>query len=198
MKAIFNKFANKSLRLIEVSKEDLVDIPDMVEALYDDKYKFIIFCDDLSFEANDPGYKALKAVLDGSIVSLPSNVVIYATSNRRHLMPDYFADNASNKHKGDEIHPAESIEESVSLSERFGLWVSFYPFDQTQYVSIVKYWVNKLGGVDSNQNLLEKEALQWAIKRGSRSGRIARQFAINWVGRDRNLKSSDGTREKNR
>ncbi len=196
VKAIFNEFSNSDLKLIEVSKEELVDIPDMVEVLDDAKYKFIIFCDDLSFEANDPGYKALKAVLDGSIVALPNNVVVYATSNRRHLMPEYFSDNAANNHKGDEVHPTESIEESVSLSERFGLWVSFYPFDQNLFIAIVNYWVDKLGGVQVNKNTLEKEALQWAIKRGSRSGRIARQFAINWVGQNHDSQSSNGKSKK--
>ncbi len=196
VKAIFNEFSSSHLKLIEVSKEDLVDIPDMVEVLDDDKYKFIIFCDDLSFEANDPGYKALKAVLDGSIVALPNNVVVYATSNRRHLMPEYFSDNAANNHREDEVHPTESIEESVSLSERFGLWISFYPFDQNLFIAIVNYWVDELGGEQINKKSLEKEALQWAIKRGSRSGRIARQFAINWVGQNHGSQSSNGTSRK--
>ncbi len=183
VKAIFNKYSKKKLRLIEVGKDDLIDLPDMLDIFSSSEYKFLIFCDDLSFEASDPGYKAMKAVLDGSVLAIPKNVLIYATSNRRHLMPEYFLDNALTEYKKDEIHPTESIEESISLSERFGLWVSFYPFTQDLYLSIVEHWVNISVDHVEDRCGLKKAALQWAINRGSRSGRIAKQFAIDWVGK---------------
>ena len=184
VKAVFNKLNAEHLRLIEVNKDDLNDIPIILDALEGSEFKFLLFCDDLSFESNDSGYKALKAVLDGSLLSLPDNILIYATSNRRHLMPEYFSDNADTKYKQDEIHPSESIEESISLSERFGLWVSFYPCDQKLYLSIMNYWVDFLANKSLNKANIDQEALQWAIKRGSRSGRVAKQFAIDWVGKN--------------
>ena len=167
VKAVFNKLNAEHLRLIEVNKDDLNDIPIILDALEGSEFKFLLFCDDLSFESNDSGYKALKAVLDGSLLSLPDNILIYATSNRRHLMPEYFSDNADTKYKQDEIHPSESIDESISLSERFGLWVSFYPCDQKLYLSIMNYWVDFLANKSLNKANIDQEALQWAIKRGS-------------------------------
>ena len=183
VKAVLNKFASKGLRLIEVEKHDLHDLPDIVDLVEAAPYRFIIFCDDLSFDAEEPGYKALKVVLDGSISATSDNVLIYATSNRRHLMPEYMQENLETKYLGEEIHPGESIEEKISLSERFGLWVSFYPFDQDEYLTIVNYWLGKLAGTPVDTNDVRQEALQWALLRGSRSGRVAWQFARDWVGR---------------
>jgi predicted AAA+ superfamily ATPase len=183
VKAVLNNFASKGLRLIEVEKHDLLDLPDIVDLVEAAPYRFIIFCDDLSFDAEEPGYKALKVVLDGSISATSDNVLIYATSNRRHLMPEYMQENLETKYLGEEIHPGESVEEKISLSERFGLWVSFYPFDQDEYLTIVYYWLGKLAGTPIDTNDVRQEALQWALLRGSRSGRVAWQFARDWVGR---------------
>jgi len=183
VKAVLNKFANKGLRLIEVEKHDLHDLPDIVDMVAAAPYRFIIFCDDLSFDAEEPGYKALKVVLDGSISATSDNVLIYATSNRRHLMPEYMQENLETKYLGEEIHPGESVEEKISLSERFGLWISFYPFDQDEYLAIVGYWVEKLAHSQVSQEKTRQEALQWALLRGSRSGRVAWQFARDWAGR---------------
>ncbi len=183
VKAVLNKFASKGLRLIEVEKHDLLDLPDIVDLVQAAPYRFIIFCDDLSFDAEEPGYKALKVVLDGSISATSDNVLVYATSNRRHLMPEYMQENLETKYLGEEIHPGESAEEKISLSERFGLWVSFYPFDQDEYLTIVKYWLAKLAGTSVDPESVRQEALQWALLRGSRSGRVAWQFARDWVGR---------------
>jgi len=188
VKAVLNKFANKSLRMIEVEKQDLHDLPDIVDLVAQAPYRFIIFCDDLSFDAEEAGYKALKVVLDGSIAATSENVLIYATSNRRHLMPEYMQENLETKYLGEEIHPGESVEEKISLSERFGLWVSFYPFDQDEYLAIADYWVGKLTGAKSISDAVRQEALQWALLRGSRSGRVAWQFARDWAGRQQ-LKS---------
>ena len=190
IKALGNAYAKKGLRLIEVDKDDLVDLPDIVAQLEWRPERFIIFCDDLSFEAGDPAYKALKVVLDGSLAATPDNVLIYATSNRRHLMPEYMAENLETKHIGEEVHPGEAIEEKISLSERFGLWVSFYPFDQDAYLSIVNHWLAHFGCPDEEIAEIEREALNWALGRGSRSGRVAWQFAKDWAGRKkRNGKS---------
>jgi hypothetical protein len=190
VKAVLNKFANKNLRMIEVEKQDLHDLPDIVDLVAQAPYRFIIFCDDLSFDAEEAGYKALKVVLDGSIAATSENVLIYATSNRRHLMPEYMQENLETKYLGEEIHPGESVEEKISLSERFGLWVSFYPFDQDEYLAIADYWVGKLtGATKSMSDAVRQEALQWALLRGSRSGRVAWQFARDWAGRQQ-LKSS--------
>lgn len=183
VKAILNKFASKGLRMIEVEKHDLLDLPDIVDLVEAAPYRFIIFCDDLSFDAEEPGYKALKVVLDGSISATSDNVLIYATSNRRHLMPEYMQENLETKYLGEEIHPGESVEEKISLSERFGLWVSFYPFDQDEYLVIVNYWLGKLAKTNVDIEDVRQEALQWALLRGSRSGRVAWQFARDWVGR---------------
>jgi uncharacterized protein len=188
VKAVLNHYAAEGLRLIELDKNDLLDLPDIVEILAGQPYKFILFCDDLSFNSDEPGYKSLKAVLDGSVAATPDNVLIYATSNRRHLMPEYMQENLETKYLGDEVHPGESVEEKISLSERFGLWVSFYPFNQDEYLAIVYYWLSCLGipapgigGADREE--VRAEALQWALLRGSRSGRVAWHFARDWAGR---------------
>jgi predicted AAA+ superfamily ATPase len=181
VKALLNQYGNEGLRLIEVDKQDLMDLPDIIEALAGQPFRFVLFSDDLSFSADEPGYTSLKAVLDGSVAATPDNVLIYATSNRRHLMPEYMRENLETKYVGDEIHPGESVEEKISLSERFGLWVSFYPFDQDEYLAIVRYWLSEYGVAGGEE--ARGEALQWALQRGSRSGRIASQFARDWAGR---------------
>ena len=182
VKALLNQFADRGLRLIEVEKEHLVDLPDIVERVASRPERFIVFCDDLSFDEGDVAYKALKVALDGSIAAASDNVLIYATSNRRHLLPEYFHENAGTRHIGEEIHPAEAIEEKVSLSERFGLWVSFYPFDQNQYLAAVNHWLRNFG-CDPQAPEVEREALNWSLSRGMRSGRVAWQFARDWAGR---------------
>ena len=181
VKAALNEFASKGLRLIEVDKRDLVDLPDIVDAIGTRKERFIVFCDDLSFEASDAGYKSLKVALDGSIAGSAENVLIYATSNRRHLMPEFMDENLQAVHRDGEIHPGETTEEKISLSERFGLWLSFYPFDQEQYLDIAGHWVATLGGKATDES--RKAALLWALERGFRSGRVAWQFARDYVGR---------------
>lgn len=183
VKALLNKYAGKGLRLIEVEKQDLVDLPEIVDIIGKRPERFVIYCDDLSFEADEPGYKALKVVLDGSISAASDNCLIYATSNRRHLMPEYMSENLEYKHVGEEIHPGETTEEKVSLSERFGIWVSFYPFDQDDYLRIVGVWLEHFKVPDVHAEPVQKAALQWALTRGSRSGRVAWQFARDWAGR---------------
>ncbi len=184
VKALLNKFASRGLRLIEVDKQDLTDLPDIVDLIADVPHKFILFCDDLSFDADEPGYKALKVILDGSISATSDNLLIYATSNRRHLMPEFMQENLETKYSGEEIHPGETVEEKISLSERFGLWVSFYPFDQDEYLAIVNYWLGELGVPERARGAkVRNEALQWALTRGSRSGRVAWHFARDWAGR---------------
>jgi predicted AAA+ superfamily ATPase len=182
IKALINEYAKKGLRLIEVDKTDLVDLPDIIDLIDGRPERFIIYCDDLSFEAGDATYKALKVVLDGSIAAPPDNVLIYATSNRRHLMPEYFSENLEAHSVDGEIHPGEAIEEKVSLSERFGLWISFYPFTQEEYLDIVAHWLRSLGVNDTDIARAERDALNWALQRGSRSGRVAWQFAKDWAG----------------
>lgn len=181
VKALLNKYADKGLRLIEVDKRHLVDLHDIVEQIYKRPERFILYCDDLSFEVNEPGYKALKVVLDGSIATVSDNVLIYATSNRRHMIPEFMDENLSTKHIDGEIHPGETIEEKISLSERFGVWVSFYPFNQEQYLEIVQYWLLHFKIKDFTVTT-RTAALQWALERGSRSGRVAWQFARDWAG----------------
>ena len=183
IKAIGNAYHAKGLRLIEVDKDDLTDLPDIVAQIEGRPERFIIYCDDLSFEAGDPAYKALKVILDGSLAATPDNVLIYATSNRRHLLPEYMAENLETKHVGEEVHPGEATEEKISLSERFGLWVSFYPFSQENYLSIVNHWLAHFGCSEAEIAAVEREALNWALGRGSRSGRVAWQFAKDWAGR---------------
>ncbi len=181
IKALLPRLAKRGLRMIEVDKDDLVHLPDIVAGIDGQPYRFVVFTDDLSFEAGEAAYKPLKAALDGSLAGLSANVLICATSNRRHLMPEYMAENLATEYLGNEVHPGESTEEKVSLSDRFGLWLSFYPFDQDQYLAIAEGWVVELGGAWAESARLE--ALQWATSRGGRSGRIARQFATDWVGR---------------
>jgi uncharacterized protein len=181
VKAALNEYAKKGLRLIEVDKSDLVELPDIVDIVAERPEHFIVFCDDLSFEASEPGYKALKVALDGTIAGSAGNVLIYATSNRRHLMPEFMDENLEAKHVNGEIHPGEATEEKISLSERFGLWLSFYPFDQEQYLDIAAHWVQALGGKADDAS--RRAALLWALERGSRSGRVAWQFAKDWLGR---------------
>ncbi|MFZ1243930.1 MAG: ATP-binding protein [Azonexus sp.] len=185
VKAVLNHFSSKGLRLIEVDKEDLIDLPDIVDLINGRPEKFIIFCDDLSFEAGETAYKALKSVLDGSIAAPPDNVLIYATSNRRHLMPEYFSENLETHRVNDEIHPGETTEEKISLSERFGLWISFYPFSQDDYLAIANHWARQLGVTEEVIAACEREALNWALSRGSRSGRVAWQFAKDLAGRQK-------------
>ena len=184
IKACLNAYAGQGLRLIEVDKADLVDLPDIVDVVADRPEKFIIFCDDLSFEDGEPGYKALKSILDGSVAAATPNVLIYATSNRRHLLPEYMAENLTYTHTADgEVHPGEVVEEKISLSERFGLWVSFYPFSQEEYLTIVAQWLASFGVSGAAIAAARPEALVWALERGSRSGRVAYQFARDYAGR---------------
>jgi uncharacterized protein len=184
IKACLNVYAAQGLRLIEVDKADLMDLPDIVDVVSDRPEKFIVFCDDLSFEDGEPGYKALKSILDGSVAAATPNVLIYATSNRRHLLPEYMAENLTYTHTADgEVHPGEVVEEKISLSERFGLWVSFYPFSQEEYLTIVAQWLSSLGVPASEISAARAEALVWALERGSRSGRVAYQFARDYAGR---------------
>ena len=184
VKACLNAFAAQGLRLIEMDKSDLTDLPDIVEVVAARPEKFIVFCDDLSFEEGEPGYKALKSILDGSVAAATPNVLIYATSNRRHLLPEYMKENLSYQHSEDgEVHPGEVVEEKISLSERFGLWVSFYPFSQDEYLVIVRQWLTALGVPESAIEAARAEALVWALERGSRSGRVAYQFARDFAGR---------------
>lgn len=184
IKACLNAYAPRGLRLIEVDKQDLTDLPDIVEVVAGRPEKFIVYCDDLSFEEGEPGYKALKSILDGSVAASTPNVLVYATSNRRHLLPEYMKDNLSYTHTDDgELHPGEVVEEKISLSERFGLWVSFYPFSQDEYLAIVAQWLGALGASPAQIASARPEALVWALERGSRSGRVAYQFARDFVGR---------------
>lgn len=184
IKACLNAYAAQGLRLIEVDKDDLTDLPDMIDVVAQRPEKFMIFCDDLSFEDGEPGYKALKSILDGSIAAATPNVLIYATSNRRHLLPEHMRDNLSYSTSEDgEIHPGEVVEEKISLSERFGLWVSFYPFSQDEYLTIVVQWLTALGVPLEHAKTTQPQALVWALERGSRSGRVAYQFARDYAGR---------------
>ncbi len=182
IKALLNEFRAKGLRLIEVEKQHLIDLPVIVEKLDGQPGHFILFCDDLSFEANDPSYKAMKVVIDGSLSSTPENILIYATSNRRHLMPEYMSDNQQSRMLEGELHLSETIEEKISLSERFGLWLAFHPFNQDQYLAIVDYWMTKLQLKNPDTDIMHKAALKWALEHGSRSGRSAWQFARDWTG----------------
>ncbi len=184
IRACLNEYAPRGLRLIEVDKADLTDLPDIVDLVADRPEKFIVFSDDLSFDEGEPGYKALKSILDGSVAASAPNVLIYATSNRRHLLPEYMKENLSYKHSDDgELHPGEVVEEKISLSERFGLWVSFYPFSQDEYLAIVAQWLSSLGVNEAAIAVAQPESLVWALERGSRSGRVAYQFARDYAGR---------------
>ena len=184
IKACLNEFAPQGLRLIEVDKTDLVDLPDIVDQVAERAERFIVFCDDLSFDEGEPGYKALKSMLDGSVAQASDNVLIYATSNRRHLLPEYMRENLTYTHTEDgEVHPGEVVEEKISLSERFGLWVSFYPFTQAEYLAIVAQWLRHFGTGEAAIAAARQESLVWALERGSRSGRVAQQFARDYAGR---------------
>lgn len=181
VRAMLETYAPAGLRLIEVEPRDLVDLPDIVDPLRERDEKFIIFSDDLSFERGDPGYKALKAVLDGSVASTPNNVLIYATSNRRHLLPEFQQDNDDAQVVGTEIHYGEAVEEKISLSERFGLWLAFHPFSQDEYLAIVREHLDRLGCFSSVEDW-QADSLRFSLERGSRSGRVAEQFARDWAG----------------
>ena len=184
IKACLNEYSGKGLRLIEVDKADLTDLPDIVDVVSGLPEKFIVFCDDLSFEEGEPGYKALKSILDGSVAASTPNVLIYATSNRRHLLPEYMTENLTYTQSEDgEVHPGEVVEEKISLSERFGLWVSFYPFSQDEYLTIVAQWLSSFGVDPQAMEAARPESLVWALERGSRSGRVAYQFARDYAGR---------------
>ncbi len=184
VKACLNEFAPRGLRLIEVDKTDLVDLPDIVDLIASRPERFIVFCDDLSFDEGEPGYKALKSILDGSVSQATENLLIYATSNRRHLLPEYMKENLSYQHlENGEVHPGEVVEEKISLSERFGLWISFYPFSQDEYLAIVARWLRGFGVDEAVITAARQESLVWALERGSRSGRVAFQFAKDFSGR---------------
>jgi predicted AAA+ superfamily ATPase len=183
VKALLNEYAKDGLRVIEVGKPALAALPHIIALVAGRPERYILYCDDLSFNADEPGYQALKAALDGSLVAFSDNLLIYATSNRRHLMPESMQDNLATKYVGDEIHPAETVEEKISLSERFGLWVSFYPFSQDEYLDIVVHWLKHFGMAAELDEVARQAALQWSIQRGSRSGRVAWQFARDWAGR---------------
>ncbi len=184
IKACLNEFAPQGLRLIEVDKTDLVDLPDLADLVAGRPERFIVFCDDLSFDEGEPGYKALKSMLDGSVAQAGDNLLIYATSNRRHLLPEYMKENLSYTHTDDgEVHPGEVVEEKISLSERFGLWISFYPFTQAEYLAIVAQWLRHFGVDEAAIVAARQDSLVWALERGSRSGRVAYQFARDHAGR---------------
>jgi len=191
VKACLQAFAPQGLRLIEVDKSDLIDLPDIADLIAGRSERFIIFCDDLSFGEGEPGYTALKSILDGSVAAASDKLLVYATSNRRHLMPEYRKDNLNHAYTEDgELHPGEVIEEKISLSERFGLWLSFYPFTQDEYLAIMGLWLRHLGCDERAIAAARQPALVWALERGSRSGRVARQFACDWVGRNPSIGDS--------
>jgi predicted AAA+ superfamily ATPase len=183
VKGLLNKYHKQGLRLIEVEKNNLVDLPEITDQVAGRQERFLVFCDDLTFHGAEDGYIALKVALDGSISTTSENLLIYATSNRRHLMPEFMQENLETRYLGDEIHPGETVEEKISLSERFGLWVSFYPFDQDEYLEIVAHWLKTLGCLAKEAEAAREEALQWSLQRGSRSGRVAYQFARDWAGK---------------
>lgn len=182
VKALLSEFSQQGLRLIEVDKQDLVALPEIVELIRHRPERFIVFCDDLSFEAGEPGYKALKVVLDGSVAATSDNVLVYATSNRRHLLPEFMNENLETQHLGEEIRPGDTTEEKVSLSERFGLWLSFYAFDQEEYLKIAQEWLASYGIKNWNDDV-RRAALQFSLARGARSGRVAYQFARDYAGK---------------
>ena len=198
VKALLNAYAPAGLRRVEVERHDLVDLPDIVDALASRSARYIVFCDDLSFDEHDQTYRALKTVLDGSISAASENVLVYATSNRRHLMPEYMNENLEYRHVGEEIHPGETSEEKISLSERFGLWVSFWPFTQDEYLAIVDHWLAHFGVTDIGSPQVREAALQWALGRSSRSGRIAWHFARDWAGRQQLVGQKQGAQKRSR
>ena len=184
IKALLHEHARDGLRLIEIDRVDLIDLPDIIDLIYDRPERFILFCDDLSFETGDASYKTLKAALDGQLSAAPDKLLIYASSNRRHLLPETMQDNLDSRFVADELHPSEAIEEKISLSERFGIWLSFHPFTQDEYLDIVFYWLKRLRAPLKDRDAVRREALRWALTRGSRSGRVAWQFARDWVGQE--------------
>jgi predicted AAA+ superfamily ATPase len=183
VKALLNEYASQGLRIIEVGKAALAELPRLIELVSGRPERFILYCDDLSFNAGEAGYQPLKAALDGSLVSFSDNLLIYATSNRRHLMPEYMQENLGAQYVGEEVHPSEGVEEKISLSDRFGLWVPFYPFSQDEYLDIVAHWLRHFGMDGVLEEAAHQAALQWSVQRGSRSGRVAWQFARDWAGR---------------
>lgn len=187
VRALLSEYAPAGMRLIEVDKADLVHLSALLPLLAGQPWRFVLFCDDLAFEADDSGYKALKTVLDGTVEASPENILLYATSNRRHLLPEHNSDNLAARQVDGEIHPGEAIEEKIALSDRFGLWVSFYPFSQEHYLAVVQKWLGQLADEYGLQwqwdEPLQLEALRWATGRGNRNGRCAYQFARSWVGR---------------
>lgn len=183
VKAVFSKYRERGLRLVEVTRDSLTDLHDVCGELNRLRGKFIIYCDDLSFDVNDPSYKTLKVLLDGSVSDIPDNILIYATSNRRHLIPEFSAENLEARNIDGEIHHGESVEEKLSLSERFGIWLSFHPFNQEQYLSIAFHWLGRTGISIDDEEQVRQAALQWALQKGTRSGRSAAQFARDWAGK---------------
>ena len=183
VKALLNDYASKGLRMVEVDRLDLTDLPDIVDRLHDTESRYVIYCDDLTFDETDATYRALKTVLDGSVLDTPENIVIYATSNRRHLMPEYQADNLGVRRINGELHQSEAVEEKISLSERFGLWLSFHPLNQEKYLDIATHWLGSFDADMSEPEPIREAALQWALLHGLRSGRAAYQFARDWAGR---------------
>jgi uncharacterized protein len=184
IKAVFNQYQTDGLKIIEIQRDDMKKLPEICDLLYELQHRFILYCDDLSFEENDPGYKIIKVMLDGSIKQTPENVIIYASSNRRHLLPEKMQDNLESGFIDGELHYGDNVEEKLSLSERFGLWIAFHPFNQEQYLSIVKYWLGKhLENTESLSMEVQKAALEWALLHGSRSGRCAMLFSKDWAGK---------------
>jgi len=181
IKAVFNEYKTKQLRLVEVDKEDLLSLHDIVDDIREQSYQFIIYCDDLSFEESDRSYKTLKSVMEGSIELPPENVLVYATSNRRNLVPESMKDNFDSTHVQGEVHYADAIEERISLADRFGLRLSFYSITQQDYIDIVDHYFRN-ETVDRAK--LHKDAINFAAERGARSGRIARQFFSFYIGRE--------------
>jgi len=183
IKAAFTALENTGLRLIEIGAADLSELPKLAELIRDREERFLLYCDDLSFDADNTSYRALKAMLEGTITAPPENLLICVTSNRRHLLPEFQSENRETRYVGEEVHPGETVEEKISLSERFGLWLSFYPFSQEDYLAICRHWLQYLSGKELAESQYLHEAVQWAQQRGSRSGRVARQFAIDYLGR---------------
>ncbi len=187
VRAMLAEYQSQGLRLIEIDKSDLIHLPALIEHIAGQPWRFLLFCDDLAFEADDSAYKTLKTVLDGTVEATPDNLLLYATSNRRHLLPEQRSDNLGANMVDGELHPGEAIEEKIALSDRFGLWVSFYPFTQEHYLKVVHHWLRVLGeryAVDCEWNdELGKEAIRWALGRGNRNGRCAYQFARHHLGK---------------
>lgn len=187
VRALLAAHAGEGLRLVEIERDHLADLPRVVELLAGLPQRFVLFCDDLSFEAGEGDYRVLKSVLDGSLERAPDNVLLYATSNRRHLVPEKQSDNENWKMVDGELHPNEAVEDKIALSDRFGLWLSFYPFTQEHFLAVVRHWISSLAATAGLEwvwdEALEKEAIRWALGRGNRNGRCAYQFARQWVGR---------------